>query len=197
MLVVYGGCALRAGARAAIATVAAASLAACASTIQTSATSTSTGQPTRSSTPAPPPLAEVLAVPMVGRFDGRCAPGARWWKLRFVDDTGVDDLVYSALGHGRLRRVDVRPGDALTWRLAPGAYRSHEPADPLTNNPETTVVSTLPLRLTISQGSEPHFFRIDARIALAAAIGDTTNCALVATQLRALSYFNGGQPSIP
>lgn len=143
-----------------------------------------------------PRLAEVLSVPEVGRFFGRCAPGSPQWRLRFVNDAGADDLVISGSGKTR-RKADVRPGAALTWELTPGKFRSHEPSDPLTNNPAATVLTTAPLSLVIIQGTEPHIYRIDAEIALAAAIGDTVDCAPVSTTLRALTYFNGGQPSTP
>jgi hypothetical protein len=143
------------------------------------------------------PLTGVLAIPSVGEFKGRCAQGADAWTLRFVDDTGVNDRVYEERA-GRLDRpVDVRPGGALTWHLVPGVRRSYEPPDPLSNNPARTVPSTTPLTLIIEQGSEPHIFRVDATIALAAAIGDTTNCALVSSAVRALTYFTGGGPATP
>jgi hypothetical protein len=117
--------------------------------------------------------------------------------LQFVDDTGVDDLVTSAVQGNPPRREDVRPGGRLSWNLSPGAFRSREPPDPLSRNPATTVLTTLPLTIVISQGSEPHIFRIDGRLALAAAIGGTTGCALVSSQVRALTYFGGVSPGVP
>ncbi|MGH2910341.1 MAG: hypothetical protein ACRDK8_13735 [Solirubrobacteraceae bacterium] len=139
----------------------------------------------------------MLAVPLVGRFEGRCVPGARRWTLRFIDDTGINDFVYYRFGSGPRRKVNLRSSGTLTWRLRPGAFRSHEPADPLTNTSATTVSTTTPLSAVIIQGSEPHIFRLDVTLALASAIGDTSHCAPVASSLRALTYFNGGQPAIP
>lgn len=124
-------------------------------------------------------------------------PGARRWTLRFIDDTGINDFVYYRFGSGPRRKVNLRSSGTLTWRLRPGAFRSHEPADPLTNTSATTVSTTTPLSAVIIQGSEPHIFRLDVTLALASAIGDTSHCAPVASSLRALTYFNGGQPAIP
>jgi hypothetical protein len=149
-----------------------------------------------------PGLAEVLAVPSVGRFYGRCAPGARFWTLRFVADNPVNDFVFYRLGRGPRRTVNLRPGQALTWRLRPGTFRSHEPGfrqvpgDPMTrSSAPVAYLTTTPLSIVISQGSEPRIFLIDVRIALAAAI--SANCAPVATHLQALTYFNGRPPLTP
>jgi hypothetical protein len=140
---------------------------------------------------AQPP--EVLGVPAVGRFFGRCAPGARSWTLRFVAEPGsASDEVYE-LGPGqRQRRIQLDPGAGITWQLRPGAFSSREPADPQTHTPGATVRTTAPLHLVIEQGTEPHTFRVDVRLALAAALGDATACAPVSSQVQALTYFNGG-----
>lgn len=139
---------------------------------------------------------EVLGIPSVGRFYGRCAPGARRWILRFVDDAGADDFVHYTFGRRASRWIDVRPSATLSWQLRPGAARSREPADPLTNHPATIVPTTMPLDIVISQGTEPHIYRVEVHLALAAAIGDTAHCALVSSQLRAFTYFNGGAPAV-
>jgi hypothetical protein len=134
----------------------------------------------------------VLAVPALGRFYGRCAPGEHEWTLQFVADPAANDVVIYRVGSDHTRRVSVLPRGVLTWHLRPGAFRSRQPSDPVTRSPAVTVLTTMPLRLEISQGTEPHTFRVAAQIALAAAIGDTTNCALVSSRLTALTYFNGG-----
>jgi hypothetical protein len=141
---------------------------------------------------APPGLAEVLSVPAVGRFYGRCALSEHQWTLQFVADPVANDVVVYRIGGDHARRAQVPPRGVLTWHLKPGAFRSRQPSDPLTRSPAATVRTTMPLSLEISQGTEPHTFRVDAQIALAAAIGDTTNCALVSSRLTALTYFNGG-----
>jgi hypothetical protein len=41
---------------------------------------------------------------------------------------------------------------------------------------------------------EPHIFRVHIAFAVAAAIGDTTNCALIASSMNATTYYPGGQP---
>jgi hypothetical protein len=162
----------------------------------TSATSpSSTSSTPTSSTPggtAPPGQSEVLSVPSLGRFYGRCALTEHEWTLEFVADPVANDLVVYRIGSGPPHRAQVPPHGALTWHLRPGAFRSRQPPDPLTRRPASTVRTTLPLTLQISQGTEPHTFRVDAQIALAAAIGDTTNCALVSSRLTALTYFSGG-----
>jgi hypothetical protein len=139
-----------------------------------------------------PRLAEILAVPEVGRFTGRCAQGEKRWTLRFAPDpvTATDVIVY-AFGSGPRHSTALNPGQALTWQLASGAARTREPADPLSHHGATTVSTTEPLHMTISQGTEPHAFRVDVTLALASAIGDTADCAPVASTLRAETYFNG------
>jgi hypothetical protein len=141
---------------------------------------------------------------LVGRFYGQCAPGARLWTLRFEPDKAINDFVSFRLGRGPRRTMNLRPGQALTWLLRPGTVRSHEPGfrqvpgDPSTrSSAPVAYLTTTPLSIAISQDSEPHIFRVDARLALAAAIGDAANCAPVATELRALTYFNGGPPPTP
>jgi hypothetical protein len=140
------------------------------------------------------PPGEVLSIPSVGRFYGRCPFGARSWTLRFVAGPIADDDVTYRLADGPARRVDVRPRGTLTWELSPRAFRSRQPPDPLTRSPGGVVRTTSPLRLTINQGTEPHILRVDATIALAPALGDTADCELVASRLSALTYYNGGSP---
>jgi hypothetical protein len=137
----------------------------------------------------------VLGVPAVGRLFGRCPQGAHSWTLSFVAEPGTaSDEVYELGSRTRARRVQVDPGGAITWHLRSGAFRSREPADPLSHALAATLRTTAPLHLVIEQGTEPHIYRVDVRLALAAAIGDTAGCAPVNTQVQALTYFNGTVP---
>jgi hypothetical protein len=61
-------------------------------------------------------------------------------------------------------------------------------------DPRWTIKTTAPLSLDISQGTEPHIFRVHIAFAVAAAIGDTTDCALIASSMNATTYYPGGQP---
>ena len=85
-----------------------------------------------------------------------------------------------------------RPSGRSRGRAPPG-----EPGDPISRSPAATIRTTTPLRIVISQGSEPHVYRVDAQLALAAAIGNTTDCALVASAVTTVTYFNGGAASTP
>lgn len=82
----------------------------------------------------------------------------------------------------------------LVWRLAPGQFTSHEPADPATRFPAATLKTTTPVSLDIKQATEPHIYRVNIRFAVAAATGDTTHCALISTSLNATTYYPRGQP---
>lgn len=180
-------------------------LAGCGSSAVRGTTVTTTNSAARSSVPAAASrLPEVWTVPLVGRFEGRCPPGAGRWMLRFVAGKAINDFISYRLGRGPRRTVNLRPAQALTWRLRPGTFRSHEPGfrqvpgDPTTRSSRRVAyLTTTPLRIVISQGSEPQIFRVDARLALAAAIDDTTSCALIDSRLRVLTYLNGGQPQVP
>jgi hypothetical protein len=146
---------------------------------------------------------ELLAVPSVGRIYGRCAPGARRWTITFTGSTATDSVTYR-IGSGRTRTLEVgegvpaaQGGPALTLELVPGQFRSHEPADPSVRfmpARATTLKTTKPVLLNITQGTEPHIYRVKIRLALAAAIGDTTDCALISSSLTATTYYPGGQP---
>ena len=144
---------------------------------------------------APSSLTELLSVPAVGRMYGRCKPGDRRWTIEFAPSNAATDSVTYRIGSARAKTVNTGPGQrALVWRLAPGEFTSHEPSDPTIRSLATTIKTTAPLSVNISQGTEPHIYRVDIRFAVAAAIGDTTDCALISTSLHATTYYPGGQP---
>jgi hypothetical protein len=163
-------------------------------TSTTSKTTTTTETVTRSNAPATS-TAELLSIPAVGRIYGTCKPGAPRWPIRFVVTAGANDFVTYRIGAGHARSVNLDPGRSLTLQLIPGQYRSRQPADPVIHSPAQTIRTTLPVTLSINQGTEPHIYRVNITFALAAAIGDTSNCALVSSTMRAFTYYPGGQPA--
>jgi hypothetical protein len=161
--------------------------------------SSHTGTPGPGPTSAPagspsPPLAELLSVPAIGRLSGRCQPGEAHFTIEFIAAPAATDSVTYRVGSARPRTVNLNPGKTLVWRLAPRKFTTHEPADPISGSPATTIKTTAPITLTISQGTEPHIFRADMRFTVAAAIGGTANCALISSRLSATTYYPGGQP---
>src|SRR5438270_12495235 len=132
--------------------------------------------PARTVTTPPSParahLGELLSVPAVGRIYGRCNPGDRRWTIRFINDAPATDSVTYRVGTGRSRTVRVDPSRALAWRLVPSQYTSHEPPDPGSHFPATATKTTEPVTLHVSQGTEPHIYSVNIRLAVAAAIGD-------------------------
>jgi len=114
------------------------------------------------------------------------------------------DSVTYRVGSGRAHSLEVgqgvpasQGGPALTLRLVPGRYTSHEPADPsirFMRANATTLKSTEPIFLDVTQGTEPHVYRVRIRLAVAAALGDTTACALISSRLSATTYYPGGRP---
>jgi hypothetical protein len=150
-----------------------------------------TPRPTTSLTAAAP-LNEVLGVPAVGRFLGRCPAGAPSWTLRFVaEPKTASDEVYDLRPGSPVRRTQVDPGATLSWHLQPRAVTSREGPDPVSHSPAATVRTTALLHVVIEQGTEPHIFRVEVRLALAAASDGTANCAPVNAEVQALTYFNG------
>jgi hypothetical protein len=132
----------------------------------------------------------------VGRIFGRCNPGDARWTIEFFNDWVATDAIAYRIGNGRSHSVGIDPGRALTFKLAPGQFTSHEPADPAIRFPAQTLNTTVPVSLDIEQGSEPHIYRVKLRFAAAAAIGDTTDCALISSTMSATTYYPGGQPPI-
>ena len=105
------------------------------------------------------------------------------------------DLVTYRIGSARPRTINPGPRQqALTWRLIPGRFTSHEPAGPISRSLATTIKTSAPISLNISQGTEPHIYRVNIRFAVAAADDGTTDCALISTSLDATTYYTGGQP---
>lgn len=143
---------------------------------------------TPSTTSASP---EVLAVPSIGGFYGRCPRGARVWTLRFVaSTTSASDTITSKIGGGPLRRAQVNPGQAATFHLITNAARARQPADPMSGHPATTVTTTAPLDIHISQATEAQSLRLDVHLALTAIGGETGQCALAESRVNARAYFN-------
>jgi hypothetical protein len=146
---------------------------------------------TPSATSASP---EILAVPTIGRFYGRCPRGAGAWTLRFVvPDTSASDTITSKVGSGPLRRAQVNPGQAATFRLITNAAHVRQPADPMSGHRASTVTTTAPLDIHISQATEPQSLRLDIHLALTAIGGETGQCALAESRVNARTYFNGAQ----
>ena len=85
-----------------------------------------------------------------------------------------------------------RPSGRSRGRAPPG-----EPGDPISRSPAATIRTTTRLGIVICLGCERHVYRVVALRALAAAIGNTTDCALVASAVTAATYFNGGAASTP
>jgi hypothetical protein len=180
-----------------VAAIAGAGLASCGGSSHTTtktSTTTTTSTVTRSSAPASS-SGELLSIPAVGRFYGTCKPGTRRWPIRFVVTAGANDFVTYRIGGGRSHTANLDPGRTLTLQLIPGRYRSRQPPDLVIHSPAQTIKTTLPVSLSINQGTEPHIYRVNVTFALAAAIGDTSNCALVSSTMRAFTYYPGGQPA--
>ena len=149
------------------------------------------------SKPSPVPkvrAGELLSVPAVGRIYARCDPSKGHWTMTFLNDALASDSVTYRIGTQPARRSVVNPGQAVAWTLLPGRYTSREPADKLSGFPAAAIRTTEPVSLDVSQGTEPHIYRVKMRLALAAAIGDTVNCALISSNMVAATYYPGGQP---
>ena len=143
---------------------------------------------TTSSTGSTPTSDEVLGVPTVGGFYGLCPRGATVWILRFVAaDSATDEIIFK-LGNGPAKQASVNPGDTLTFRLVPNSVRTREPADPFPRLSATTVATTPPLDVEISQGTEPQFLRVDLDLTLTTIGGESGQCALARSSLSANTY---------
>jgi hypothetical protein len=138
-------------------------------------------------------MSELVSVPAVGRIYGRCAPGARTWTLAFVAAPGATDKLQYRIGHVR-RTVQLNPGESATLRMRPGTARKAEPADKLSGQAAATVKTATPVHLIVEQGTEPHIYRVDAALSVAAAVGDTAECALISSSVNATTYYPGGAP---
>jgi hypothetical protein len=165
-------------------------LGSCGSTSKTLTRTTS-----RTTPAATTPSGELLSVPAVGRIYGRCKRGDPRWTIRFEASQIATDRITYRVGSGRSRTVSTEPHlQALTWMLTPGRFPTREPADPAIQFPATTIKTTEPISLDITQGTEPHFYRVKIRFAVASALGDTNDCALVSSSVTATTYYTGGQP---
>jgi hypothetical protein len=148
------------------------------------------GAPTTSTSPGSTLSDEVLAVPSVGGFYGRCPDGIREWTLRFVNGSPATDQVVYQLGAGARHRASVQPGEALNFGLRPGSAQTREPADGAAHAPRGVLPTTPPLTLAITQATEPHTLRMDVQLALAATHDGSSRCALVASRVSARTYFH-------
>lgn len=173
------------------------------SSSRTTSTPTTTSAPTTASTAtttprgsggAAPATGELLSIPAIGRIYGRCKPGDRAWTVRFVAGPTATDGVTYRIGTAHPRNVNLDPGKTLTWHLTPGQFTAREPGDPVSHSPATRIKTTTPVTLSIEQGTEIHIYRVNITFSVAAAIGGTTDCALVSSGLRATTYYPGGQP---
>jgi hypothetical protein len=147
---------------------------------------------------------ELLAVPAVGRIYGRCVPGAHRWTITFTGGRTATDVVTYRIGSGRARTLEIglgvpagQGGQRLSFELVPSRFTTREPADPSDHfmpAHATTLKTTNPISLDITQPTEPHIYRVKIRLAVAAASDGTTDCALISSTVTASKYYPGGQP---
>jgi hypothetical protein len=178
--------------RAAIAAAIAIGAGGCGGSTKTVTVTTRAPSVTRSSTTTSA-SSEVLAVPTIGGFYGRCPRGGGVWTLQFVTPGSASDTITSKIGSGPLRRAQVNPGQAATFRLIPNAAQARQPADPMSGHRATTLATTEPLEIHISQATESQSLRLDISLALTAIGGETGQCALAESRVNARTYFNGTQ----
>ncbi|MGO9791678.1 MAG: hypothetical protein ACLP8S_19895 [Solirubrobacteraceae bacterium] len=134
---------------------------------------------------------EVVGVPSVGGFYGLCPRGARVWTLRFLAPVELaTDLITYELGADPARRVALNRGGAVTFRLVPNLARVVEPVDSLSGHQATTVATTPPLDIQISQGAEAQELRVDIHLALTTIGGESSRCALAGSWVKARVYTN-------
>lgn len=139
----------------------------------------------------------VLALSGLGKFEGTCPRGAGSWAPRFVDDGGAEDTVSHRVGPGARHTVNV--GNAITFHLVPYTTRTHEPADrfvlPIGQGRgranAMSVPTTAPIDAVIYQGTEPQTLRADVHLALSSIGGESGQCVLVGSTVRAYTYPNG------
>lgn len=141
----------------------------------------------------------VASVSGLGTFEGRCPRGAHSWTLRFVATAEATDTLSYRVGNAARRTVDLDPGRAVTIRLVPNAARTYEPADrfvaPIGQGrgraAAVRVPTTAPLEAVIYQGTEPQTLRADVDLALSTIGGESGQCILVGSTVRAYTYPNG------
>lgn len=138
---------------------------------------------------------DVLTLSGLGTFEGHCPRGGASWRLRFMP-VGATETISYRVGTGVRRTVNVEPGSAVTFRLVPGAARTHEPAfvpprgQPRGLTGARTVPTTAPLQATIYQATEPQTLRANVRLGLTAIGGESGQCVPVGTTVNAYSYPN-------
>ncbi len=134
---------------------------------------------------------EILAVHAVGALYGSCPPREKDWTLQLLNNTPATDLVELHVGSSAHRRVLLQPGYELPWRLPANAARTHEPADHPARQSATTIDTTQPSRIAVTQATETHTFQVQITLVLAAGGDDSGDCAPIATQINTRTYFNG------
>lgn len=134
---------------------------------------------------------EILAVHAIGALYGTCPPRETDWTLRLLNNTPATDLVVLHVGGSAHMRVLLQPGYELPWRLPANAARTHEPADHPARQSATTIDTTQPSRIAVTQATEPHTFQAQITLALAAGGDGSGDCAPIATQISTRTYFNG------
>jgi hypothetical protein len=134
---------------------------------------------------------EILAVHAVGALYGTCQPREKDWTLRLLNNTPATDLVVLHVSSSAHMRVLLQPGYELPWRLPANAARTHEPADHPARQSPTTIDTTQPSRIAVSQATEPHTFQAQITLTLAAGGDGSGDCAPIATQISTRTYFNG------
>lgn len=174
--------------------------------VMASACGTSHGQTvTRTRTVVPAPVSnltnptDVLSISGLGTFEARCPRDASSWTLRFVVTAEATDTVSYSVGAAPPRTINVDPGRAIAIHLVPYAARTNEPADrfvpPIGQErgvaTALSVPTTTPLRALIYQGTEPQTLRADVDLALSTIGGESGQCILVGSTVRAFTYPNG------
>jgi hypothetical protein len=93
--------------------------------------------------------------------------------------------------------VNLGPGNAIAFQLAPEATRSNQPAQGFIppgqgrGLPAATAVSaTEPIHASVYQATEPQTLRADVHLALATVGGESGECVLVDSTVTARTYPN-------
>ena len=134
---------------------------------------------------------EILAVHAIGALYGTCPPRETDWTLRLLNNTPATDLVVLHVGSSAHKRVLLQPGYELPWRLPANAARTHEPADHPARQSATTIDTTQPSRIAVTQATEPHTFRPRSRSRSPPAATAAATARQIATQISTRTHFNG------
>lgn len=105
-------------------------------------------------------------------------------RLSLESATATDDLSYR-VGSGRLRRLQVDPGETARIALPAGGLK-------LRTGEQIRATPTVSLR--VEQPTQPHTIIMRARLRLAESRDGTQRCLLIGTSLRSRVYFSDGGP---